>query len=85
MWGWLKKICGRSVTIAYGYVQMAVSGFLNLLEPATDFINDPSFKDLVNQAAGDIKLASRILLVTGILTIIARYRSLRKDLKGGDK
>ena len=88
LWAKIKKVCGDSMTIAWGYIQIAMSGVLNMIDLIGATVNDGAFKETINTAVNDTKLVAKILLVTGVITIFARMRSLYAQLKsppGDDK
>lgn len=84
LWEKIKKACGHSLTIAWGYIQLAVAGVLQALDVVVAFVNDPDFKGILQTAINDTQTVARILLATGLLTIAARMRSLWGALRKGD-
>ena len=51
---------------------------MQALDAIADLAGGQDFKDQVNSAIGDPKMAGRILLGVSVITILARLRSLRK-------
>lgn len=81
MWDKLKAACLRSLTIAWGYVMTAVGGLLSMVDVLGEALGDPSLKDQISAAIGDTKTAARVLAVAGIVTILARLRSIRRGMQ----
>ena len=78
LWDKIKAACLRSLTIAWGYIMMAAGALLAIIDTLGDALGDPTLKDQIAAAVGDTKTAARVLAVAGIVTIIARMRSLWK-------
>jgi hypothetical protein len=78
MWMKLKALCLHSATIAWSYILMAVGGVLQTIDAAGDALGDPTLKDQIAAAIGDVRTVGRILLGISIVNIIARLRSLKK-------
>ena len=75
----LKRACLHSLTVGWSYLLAIVGGLLQAVDAAADALNDPSFKDSINEAlGGNPIIVGRILLTVSVITIVARLRSLRK-------
>ena len=78
MWSRLKKICLNSMTIAWSYCLALIGAALQAVDYIADPLGDPDLRSQISAAAGDSRIAGRILLAISIITIVARLRSLRK-------
>jgi hypothetical protein len=74
-----KALCLNSLTVAWGYLMAFGGVVLTGIDVIGDALGDPNLRDQINQAIGDTKTAARVLLIASIATILARFRSLRKD------
>ena len=78
MWARTKAFCLHSLTVAWGYCLAIAGTAMQALDAITDLSGGQDFKDQVNSAVGDPKLAGRILLGVSVVTILVRFRSLGK-------
>jgi hypothetical protein len=67
---------GRSLTIAWAYLMIASGLALDALPLVSDILNAPEIQAVVTGAAGPY--ASHWLKAIGLITALARIRSLRK-------
>ncbi len=78
-WAKLWAICGKSVTMAWSYVLVAVSGVLSQLDGIAATLGDPNFKQQVADFVhGDPKILGYFGMAVSLITIASRLRSLAK-------
>jgi hypothetical protein len=79
MWVKTKSWCWHSLTVAWGYIQIAagmLAVFTNqLLDSAMDLLGDPALSDSV-RAFMPSKGWATFIAVCGAITVAARIRSL---------
>jgi len=70
-------VCGKSVTIAWGYALACLGVLLQYLDPVASALGDPALKD---QIAGTLKSKPEVLgyfaICVSVITIAARLRSI---------
>lgn len=59
---------------------MLAGGVLQFIDSAADVLGDPSFKDTVSSVIGDAQTVGKVMLGISVINIIARMRSLRKNM-----
>jgi hypothetical protein len=74
----LKAACLHSMTIAWSYCIALAGALASIVDDLADALGDPSVKDQIGSAIGDVKTTGRIMLVISVVTIIARLRTLRR-------
>lgn len=78
-WASLWAMCGKSMTMLWGYVVLAVGSVLQLLDPISTALGDPQLKDQVTSALqANPKALGWFAIGVSIITISARIRSLGK-------
>jgi hypothetical protein len=80
VWEKVKAFCLYSATIAWSYFLAFVGFAMQFVDASADIFNDPSFKDTVHGLVGDSRTFGQILLGISIINIIARLRTLRKQV-----
>jgi hypothetical protein len=78
MWARIKAFCLNSLTIAWGYCLAFAGAIMQGADSIADALGDPNLKDQISASIGDARMAGRILLGISVVTIIARFRSLKK-------
>jgi hypothetical protein len=78
MFAKIKAACLHSMTIAWSYCIALAGALASIIDDLADAMGDPSVKDQISEAIGDVKTTGRIMLVISIVTIIARLRTLRR-------
>jgi hypothetical protein len=76
LWAKIKLVCMGSITMAWSYFLGACGEFLQNVEAIAAVLGDPSLKDQITAAIGDTKTVGRIVLGIGVITAIARLKSL---------
>ncbi|WP_247505723.1 hypothetical protein [Bradyrhizobium sp. 1] len=66
------------MTIAWSYCIALAGALASIVDDLADTLGDPSVKDQIGSAIGDVKTTGRIMLVISVVTIIARLRTLRR-------
>jgi hypothetical protein len=78
-WGKVWALCGKSVTMLWGYAVGAIGSVLQLLDPLSTALGDPGLKDQVTSALqANPKALGWFAIAVSIITISARIRSLGK-------
>lgn len=76
IWDRLKALCGRSLTIASGYVSLFAGEVLANIDVIADALGDPQLHDQIQSLIGhDPKLAAGYAKAYGIIMIVTRLRS----------
>lgn len=75
----LKALCGHSLTVAVSYGIMALGTVLQYLDTFSVFITDQDVNTMVSSFLGaDSKLLGKYMAGVGLVTLLARLRSLWK-------
>lgn len=78
-WAKVWAICGKSITMLWGYVLGGVGALFELLDKLGPAFGDADLKDKVTQALqSNPKILGYILAGISMVTIAARVRSLMK-------
>jgi hypothetical protein len=78
-WAKAWAICGKSVTVLWGYILGGIGSSVALVDPIASALGDPDFKDQVTNALqGNPKILGYALVAISAVTIVSRLRSLRK-------
>lgn len=78
-WAKIWAICGKSITMLWGYVLGGIGSALALLDPVAKTLGDPDLKDQVTNALqSNPKILGYVTIVISIITIAARLRSIGK-------
>ena len=75
----MQVVCLNSLTIAWGYLLALLGVVLQVVDAAGDILGDPGIKEQVSAAVGDPTWSGRVLLCISIITLAARFRSIRKQ------
>lgn len=75
----VKNLCFSSLTIAWGYLLALVGALLQIVDAAGDVFGDPAIKEQVSAAVGDPTWSGRVLFAISVVTLAARFRSIRKQ------
>jgi hypothetical protein len=78
MWAKIKAFSLNSLTIAWGYILAITGAVMQAIDGIADLLGDPSLKDQISAAIGDVRMVGRVLLGISIVTILARLRTVRK-------
>jgi hypothetical protein len=78
-WAKVWAICGKSVTVAWGYILGGVGSALALVDPVATELGDPGFKDQVSSMLqSNPKVLGYVTIAISVITIAARLRSIAK-------
>ncbi|WP_316181399.1 hypothetical protein [Bradyrhizobium sp. SZCCHNRI1009] len=76
-WAKVWAICGKSITVLWGYVLGGIGSSLALLDRIAPAVGDADLKDKVSQALqSNPQILGYILAGISVITIAARVRSL---------
>jgi hypothetical protein len=78
LWTKVKTACMGSITMAWSYLVSAFGAFLQNVDSIASALGDPSLNQQIASVVGDAKMLGRWLLTVGIITTIARLKSLIK-------
>lgn len=80
MWEKIKIFCLNSLTVAWSYFLAAVGFLLDMIVILADILDEPELKGAITSIFGDSpKVVATMTMVIGIITFLARMRSLRKS------
>jgi len=75
VWAW----CGKSATVAWGYIVGGIGTTFALLDPIGAMIGDPDLKSSVTDLLqSNPKVLGYFAMAVSLITIVARLRSLTK-------
>lgn len=78
-WAKVWAICGKSMTMLWGYVLGGLGAVLSLMQPIANAVGDPDLKDQVtNLLQSDPKILGYVTIGISVITIIARLRTIGK-------
>jgi hypothetical protein len=77
----LSALTWHSVTVAWGYFLLLSGLVLDALPLAAEFFNTPEVQSVVDEIAGPY--ASHWLKAIGLITVLARMRTLRLKADAG--
>lgn len=78
-WAKVWAICGKSLTLAWGYILGGVGSALALVEPLSTALGDPDLKGQVTTALqSNPQYLGYFTITVSIITIVARLRSIGK-------
>ncbi|CUT12553.1 hypothetical protein BF49_7143 [Bradyrhizobium sp.] len=76
-WAKAWAICGKSVTMLWGYLLGGIGSSVALVGPVASALGDPEIKEQVTTALqGNPKILGYVLIVISAVTIMSRLRSL---------
>lgn len=76
IWDKIKAVCGRSLTIASGYISLVAGEVLGNIDAVADVLGDPQLHDQIQSLIGhDPSLAAGYAKAYGALMIATRLRS----------
>lgn len=77
IWDKLKAICGRSLTIAWGYLLAVFGAAMDNVDGAAALVGDPTFAQHVKTVIGtDPIILAKYAYVAAVVTISARLRGI---------
>jgi hypothetical protein len=76
LWAKIKTVCMGSITMAWSYILSACGALLDNIEAIATALGDPNLKAQITSAIGDPKTVGKIVLGIGIITAIARMKSI---------
>lgn len=78
-WAKVWAICGKSLTMAWSYILMAVGAVFDQIDNIATTLGDPNFKQQVTTLIGsDPKVIGYFAMVVSAVTIATRLRSIAK-------
>lgn len=78
-WQKVWAICGKSITVAWGYILGGIGSSLALVDPVSAALGDPDLKTQVTTALqSNPQILGYVTIAISIITIIARLRSVGK-------
>ena len=78
-WAKVWAVCGKSVTVAWGYVLAGIGFVMQAIEPIASALGDPDLKQQVMDALGaNPKILGYVLMGISAVTLAARLRSIGK-------
>lgn len=79
-WAKVWAVCGKSITMLWGYVLAGLGFVMQAVEPIATALGDPDIKQQVTDALGaNPKLLGYVLMGISAVTLAARLRSISKD------
>lgn len=81
-WAKVKAACLGSVTMAWSYVVTTAGTLLANIDSLATVLGDPGLNQQVTAVIGDAKAVGKWLLAVGIVTAVARLKSLILTSKG---
>lgn len=76
-WSKVWALCGKSVTMAWSYLLMALGGMFNQLDTIAATLGDPNFKQQVQDFLhADPKYLGYFVMVVSAFTIAARLKGI---------
>lgn len=76
-WAKVWAVCGKSVTMAWSYMLMAIGGLFNQLDGIAATLGDPNFKQQVQDFLhADPKYLGYFAMVVSAVTIAARLKGI---------
>lgn len=74
-------VCGKSVTIAWSYLLAGVGIAVQAIDPIAAALGDPDLRTQITSAlSSDPKILGYIAMGISVITILARLRSISKDV-----
>jgi hypothetical protein len=78
-WNKVWAICGKSATMAWGYVLAGVGAAVQFIDPLASAVGDPNLHDQVTQAlASDPKILGYFAMFVAAVTVASRLRTIGK-------
>jgi hypothetical protein len=78
-WAKAWAICGKSLTLAWSYLLLAVGGLLNQLDNIAATVGDPNFKaQVADFLHSDPKYLGYFTMLVAFVTLASRLRSIGK-------
>jgi hypothetical protein len=78
-WNKVWAICGKSATMAWGYVLAGVGALVQFIDPLASAVGDPNLHDQVTQAlASDPKILGYFAMFVAAVTVASRLRTIGK-------
>lgn len=79
LWAKTKAACLGSITMAWSYIVTATGALFTNIESLATVLGDPGLTQQLQAVVGDAKLIGKWLLTVGIITTLARLKSLVKS------
>jgi len=77
VWAKVWAVCGKSLTMAWGYALMVIGGLINQLDTIAATFGDPNFKQQVTDFLhADPKYLGYFTMMVSAVTIAARLKGL---------
>lgn len=76
LWTKIKTACWGSITMAWSYILSAFGTVLSNIDSLATVLGDPNLNQQVTSVIGDAKAVGKWLLAVGIITAVARLKSL---------
>jgi hypothetical protein len=76
LWTKIKTACMGSITMAWSYLLSLGGTFLSNVDSLATVLGDPNLNAQISSVIGDAKLIGKWLLAVGVITAIARLKSL---------
>jgi hypothetical protein len=76
LWAKVKAACMGSITMAWSYLLSLGGTFLSNVDSLATVLGDPGLNQQISSVVGDAKLIGKWLLAVGVITAIARLKSL---------
>lgn len=76
IWTKIKTACLGSITMAWSYVVTTVGTLFANIDSIATVLGDPNLNQQVTSVIGDAKMLGKWLLTVGIVTAVARLKSL---------
>lgn len=78
-WQTVWAYCGKSITVAWGYLLGGLGSALALIDPLASAVGDPGLKDQITTALqSNPKILGYVTIAISVITIAARLRSISK-------
>lgn len=80
LWAKIWAYCGKSVTIAWGYLLGGLGWAMAMLDPLANAVGDPDLKDkMTSLLHSNPQVLGYLTIGISVITIAARLRSIAKD------
>jgi hypothetical protein len=76
LWNKIKAACMGSLTMAWSYIVTTAGAIFANIDNLATVLGDPNLNQQITAVVGDAKLVGKWLLTVGIITAIARLKSL---------
>jgi hypothetical protein len=76
LWARIKAACLGSLTMAWSYIVTTAGALFANIDSIASVLGDPNLNQQVTAVIGDAKMLGKWLLTVGIVTAVARLKSL---------